>query len=293
MARPRRLLRLPVLAAAASLSVSVLAGAMPAAASAVHGPPSGITPGGPAGPAALGEHLIRRAHAEGAANSVTDYTSINWAGYFATAASHGKDFTAVSAEWVQSAVTCTKTNAWASFWVGLDGWWNGSVEQGGSEAHCLHGTASYNVWWEMFPHNEIQTSFAISPGDTIQASVTYVTSSKDFDIVVQDVSTGQTLTKDTPCLSGQGGCMRSSAEVISEDVGGGSAPDGLYYLPDYRTQMYATASVTDIHGHTGTLSNSNWQLGDITEVSSKGITKQTTSALDPTGSNFTTTWHHQ
>lgn len=46
--------------------------------------------------------------------------------------------------------------------------------------------------------------------NTSGASVTYVTSSKDFDIVVQDVSTGQTLTKDTPCLSGQDD-MRSSA----------------------------------------------------------------------------------
>jgi hypothetical protein len=288
-----RVLRLPVLAGVVSLSLTAFAGIMPASASSGPRASSHVTARGPSVPAALGQRLVSRAHRDGPARSVTDYTSHNWDGYFTTAASHATDFTAVSTKWVEPAVTCNSKNAWAGFWVGLDGWWNGSVEQGGTEAHCIHGTAHYNVWWEMFPHNDVQTSFAISPGDTIQASVTYVASSKMFDIVVRDLTSGMTLTKDTPCLSGQGGCQRSSADVISEDIGGGSAPDGLFYLPDYGKQMYSSASVTDTSGHTGPLSDSAWQLGHVNEVSSAGLTKQTTSALSSGGTAFTTTWHHQ
>ena len=298
MPRSLRKLRLPVLVGAVSLSLTALTGIMPASASSapaasarVASGPSG--PSGPAVPAALGEHLVRQAHRDRGANSVTDYTSRNWDGYFATASSHSTDFTAIAAQWVQPKVTCNSKNAWAGFWVGMDGWWNDVVEQGGSEAHCLHGTAHYNVWWEMYPHNDIQTSFTIKAGDTIQASVTYVTSSKKFDILVKDVTSGKKLTKDTLCLSGQDNCPRSSAEVISEDIGGGSAPDGLFYLPDYGTETYNSSSVTNTSGHAGALSDSAWQLGDVTEVSSAGITKQTTSGLNGSGTSFTTTWHHQ
>lgn len=289
--RPGRV-RFPLLVTAAALSLTAFASLAPASALAASASPV-LTAGGPAGPAALGQHLVRAAHAVGGANSVTDYTSENWAGYFATDASHGTDFTAVSAQWVEPSVTCTKKGAWAAFWVGMDGWWNGEVEQGGSEAECFGGTASYSVWWEMFPHNEIQTGFSIRPGDTITASVTYVAGTKEFDIVVKDVTSGKTLTEDTKCLSGQNGCPRTSAEVISEDVGGGSAPDGLYYLPDYGTAAYQSASLTNTSGHTGTLSDSAWQLGHITEISSGGITKQTTSGLNSSGTSFSTTWHHQ
>src|SRR5215475_11994063 len=56
--------------------------------------------------AARGKRLIRRPHVEGPARSVADYTSRNWAGYFATTASHAADFTAVSAQWTQPAVIC-------------------------------------------------------------------------------------------------------------------------------------------------------------------------------------------
>lgn len=52
-----------------------------------------------------------------------------------------------------------------------------------------------------------------------------------------------------------------------------------------------SASVTDTSGHTGPLSDPAWQLGKVTEVSG-GVTKQTTSALSPDGTSFTTTWHH-
>jgi hypothetical protein len=275
-----------VLAGAASLGLALLSGAGPAAARI-----SPLATAGARAPAAHGKHLIRAAHQEGLARIVTDYTSNNWDGYFATAASQSTDFTAISATWTEATVTCSSKNeAWAGFWVGMDGWWNGSVEQGGTEAICLNGSPQYSVWWEMFPFNSIQVGFAINPGDTIHASVTYKPSTKRFGIVVKDITSGKTLTKNVACHPDQGGCQRSSADVISEDIehfGG-----GLFPLPDYGTETYKNVSVTDTSGHTGPLSDSAWQLGRVTEVSS-GVTKQTTSGLKPGGRSFTTTWQHQ
>jgi len=108
--------------------------------------------------------------------------------------------------------------------------------------------------------------------------------------VVKDVTSGRTLTQDMPCEPGMSGCVRSSAEVVSEDPGGGSDQDGLFYLPHYSPITYTGASVTDASGHTGTLSDPAWQSNEITEVSSAFVTKQTTSALSSGGSSFTTTW---
>jgi hypothetical protein len=278
------------LTAATALALSAIASAVPAGARSGPGAPRAAGAAAPAAPAATGQHLVRRAHRVGNAASVTDYTSNNWDGYFATAASHATNFTAVSATWTQAALTCTSSKtAWAGFWVGLDGWWNNEVEQGGSEARCLSGVPRYNVWWEMYPFNAIQTKFAIAAGDTIHASVTYVTSTQMFTIVVKDVTSGRTLRQVTPCQSGQNGCPRSTAEIISEDIG--HFAGGLFPLPDYGTETYTTASVTDTSGHTGSLSDPAWQLGKVTEVSG-GVTKQTTSALSPDGTSFTTTWHH-
>jgi hypothetical protein len=286
----RRLgLAVPILAAAALLLSGTPAGAAASAAGAAR------TAYHPrvtyAAPPAVGQHLVRGAHRVGR-DSITNYTSSNWDGYFATAPNDGTDFTAVSATWKQAAVTCSgSAQEWGGFWVGMDGWWNDVVEQGGSEAQCVNGSPEYNVWWEMFPFNSIQTGFSINAGDTIHASVTYVSSSQMFDIVVKDVTSNQTLTENTPCESDQDGCPRTSADIISEDITNlGSG--GLFPLPDYGTETYSSASVTNTSGHTGSLSDSAWNLGEVTEVSG-GVTKQTTSALSSGGTSFTTTWKHE
>jgi peptidase A4-like protein len=273
------------LAGAASLGLALLSGAGPATARVSPAPTAGAR-----APAAHGRHLIRAAHREGPARAVTNFTSNNWDGYFTTDASHDTDFTAISATWTEAAVTCSsKKEAWAGFWVGMDGWWNSSVEQGGTEAICRNGSPQYSVWWEMFPFNAIQVSFAINPGDTIHASVTYSPSSKKFNIVVKDLTSGKTLTKNIACQQGQGGCQRSSADVISEDIENSGGE--LFPLPDYGTQTYKSVSVTDTSGHTGPLNDSAWQLGRVTEVSS-GVTKQTASGLKSGGTSFTTAWQH-
>jgi hypothetical protein len=219
----------------------------------------------------------------------TQFTSRNWAGYVAYNASHSTDFNAIRSTWVQPRVTCPKPNAWTVFWVGLDGWWDGTVEQGGSSARCINGTPHYTLWWEMFPTNAIQTVLTIKAGDTVTASVSYKPATKVFVIFVKDVTTGASFTRSPKCASGLT-CDRSSTEVIVEDVGMFGA--GSYFpLANYGTMAFTGSSMTDTHGHTGSFTNPNWQHASVVE-SASGVTYATVSALTNVGKNFTATWHH-
>lgn len=244
---------------------------------------------------ARGKHKLRkpaiaRAGA-GAANP--SFSSTNWDGYALTNTSNTNTttFNSVSATWVQPAVTCNAGSSVGSTWVGLDGWLSSSVEQGGSDAECLGTmTPTYFLWWEMFPFNDVQDVVQINAGDTIHGSVTFNTATNNFDIVITDQTLHKGLSESIPCQPDMGGCLRSSAEAISEDTGGGSNVDGLFLLPKYNTLNFTSASVTDVNGHTGTLSNPAWTTNSVTEISSDDVTKQTVGALSPDGSSFSTTW---
>jgi hypothetical protein len=100
----------------------------------------------------------------------------HWDGYVAvnTANSNATEFNAVSAHWTVTPITCDPTEVgpqFASFWVGFDGWHNGSVEQDGITAACSQGqtTPEYFAWWEMFPFN---SEIAVTPPVTPERSPT-------------------------------------------------------------------------------------------------------------------------
>jgi hypothetical protein len=218
----------------------------------------------------------------------TTFMSRNWDGYVSYAKSAGQtEFNSVHGTWVQPAVTCPKPNAWTVFWVGLDGWFNDTVEQGGSSAQCVNGLPQYTTWWEMFPTNAIQTVFTIRPGDTIDATVTFSPTTQVFTIRVRDVTTGQSFTQ-TPTCASNIVCDRSSADWIAEDVGmfGGS---GFFPLADYGTMRFSNSTATSLSGHSGPINDATWQDSPVIEESG-GITYATVSNLDSTGKSFTATW---
>ena len=220
------------------------------------------------------------------------FASRNWDGYITYLSSQGTDFREVKAKWVQPTVTCEAAQAWTVFWVGLDGWFNGTVEQGGTEAYCATagGSPAYNVWWEMFPTNSIQTTFAINPGDKIVASVKYLDDSATFVIHVEDESNGQSLRELQHCAAGLV-CQRSSADVITEDVGR-FGNNTFFPLADYGTMGYRDALVKDMSGHHGTISAKAWLNGAVSE-SAGGVDYASVSPLSDEGADFTTTWLHQ
>jgi Peptidase A4 family len=233
--------------------------------------------------------LVRSGVGSPAAGRGTAFTSRNWDGYISYLSSQATDFNVVRATWTQPAVKCEKPNAWTVFWVGLDGWLDNTVEQGGSSAQCSNGTPQYTTWWEMYPTNSIQTVFTISPGDHLSASVTYMTATATFVIKVSDLTSGHSFTKNEKCANNLT-CNRSSTDVIAEDVGefgGGS----FFPLADYGTVSFGGSKITDTAKHTGSFTDTSWLHAAVKEAAG-GVTYATVSALSGGGAAFKATWKH-
>ena len=195
----------------------------------------------------------------------------NWGGYAAS----GSGFTSVSASWTEPAASCNSSNDLYAPWVGLDGYGTSTVEQTGVASSCSSssGSATDQAWYEMYPASPVYlstSSYPVSAGNAISASVTYAGSSK-YTLTLTNSSRGWTYTT-TKSLSG---ASRASAEVIIE------SPTGDY--PNFGTLNFTSATV---NGQT---------LGSFGPVamdpSYNGITEAHTSALSG-GTAFSDTWLH-
>jgi hypothetical protein len=238
----------------AALAVPVLSAGLPA-----PGVARSIRPGGPMSPAqATGPDAARRT------------VSANWSGYAAA----GRAFRSVSASWTQPAAHCRHGAAYASFWVGLDGYRSRSVEQIGTDADCRDRTARYYGWYEMYPAPPVRLGRKVRPGDKLSASVTFGTAST-YTLVLRDRTRGwkHTVTRK------RAGLARSSAEVITEAP---SSAGGVVPLADFGTVRFTAARVNGIQlrRHSPT---------KIVMVDRQSRRKDTTSALSRAGS-FRNTW---
>ncbi len=147
------------------------------------------------------------------------HTSLAPGGYAAT----GGRFTSVSASWVQPAFTCVSTTSAASFWVGLDGVTDSTVEQTGTEVDCSGGSPVYHGWYELLPSPEVIYSNPVSAGDLFDASVT-TDGSGGFTLTLTDATQGWSRTTQKSLA----GAALSSAEVMAEVPSGA----GAQALPD-------------------------------------------------------------
>ncbi|WP_103352749.1 G1 family glutamic endopeptidase [Amycolatopsis sp. CA-128772] len=273
----RRLLPLTALVAAAVVS-SAGAAAPAGAASAPIGYAGGPAQHTGASPAVAGP--------------LVNATSRNWAGYAITSlSSPAATFTHVHGSWTQRPVTCPASDAWAVFWVGFDGWTNGTVEQGGSSARCVNGTPVYQLWWEMFPTNAIQPVLTINAGDAVSADVTYNAATAQYTITVADATQHTSFTTTQTCAATLV-CSRSSAEWVVEDVGRFGTGD-FFPLADYGRALMNNAVASDDAGHGGSMtSSSTWQRTRIQEQDTT-TTYATTGATSTNGQNFAVTWAHR
>src|ERR1051326_8802777 len=161
-----------------------------------------------AGPAAS----FRPSHAATthAAKHGFNINGYNWGGYAAT----GSGFTSVAATWTEPNATCNSTNDLYAPWVGIDGYGSSTVEQTGVATDCSSGHAVDQAWYEMYPANPVYlstSSYPVSAGDSISASVTYAGSSK-YTLKLTNNSRGWTYTITKTLRSAR----RLSAEVIIE-----------------------------------------------------------------------------
>lgn len=186
-----------------------------------------------AGAVTLPGKIMRHAHSNVRANSriknaAATLASTNWAGYVGTAGG----YTTVTASWFQPTVSCT-SNGVVSFWAGLDGWGDNTVEQTGTGVDCRSGSPKYYAWWETFPTNSQQTytGVPVSPGDTITATVTF-TNSGQYELDLADKTQGWSKTTVAAAPSGS---SNISAEVITEAASLGS---NVTALPDFGGASY-------------------------------------------------------
>src|SRR6266852_9847638 len=100
------------------------------------------------------------------------FTSTNWSGYAVTGASGS--VSDAKGSWTVPAIqgTCPSTNQYSSFWVGIDGFSSGTVEQTGTDSDCQNGSPTYYAWYEFYPKPSfIASGITVHPGDVIKAEV--------------------------------------------------------------------------------------------------------------------------
>ncbi|HEY1331831.1 MAG TPA: G1 family glutamic endopeptidase [Actinomycetota bacterium] len=208
-------------------------------------------------------------------------TSGNWSGY----ASTGTTFKSVKGTWTQPSIDCSVApNGAVAFWVGLDGFTSGTVEQDGTIAFCTNGTAKYFDWWEMYPANAVQVVHTINPGDKFTSSVQFT----GGQYILKVTDTTNSAASFSTTQSCQGTCSRSSAEWITE------APccvgSGFFPLPNFNSIKFTSAATANDAGHKGPINDPSWTATSITMVNGSGQTKVSTSALNAAGNSFTNRW---
>ena len=176
------------------------------------------------------------------ARNASAVQSFNWSGYADTSTAGA--FTGVSASWRQPATFCSPEQRLTSYWVGLDGFDNGTVEQLGTLAWCFEGLPYYFSWWEMFPGGSVTVGATVRPGDLISASVKR--SGTNYTLTLNDFTTpGNSFSTVQSCTT----CENDSAEWIAERP---AFPIGITPLTFFRSWNVRRGSQTS-NGATGSI----------------------------------------
>jgi hypothetical protein len=242
---------------------------------------------------AVGARLPRTVLPHLARNAIAD--SDNWSGY-AAVAKKNVALRYVTSTFTVPSVNCAKVaigsagQTYAAEWVGLDGFNDSTVEQTGVDTFCdsASGPATSQAWYEMYPLDPVVFT-GVSAGDTIWVSVYFDAGTNEYQLFLDDETTGSTMETDQPCPSGST-CDRTSAEVITEDPGDSVA--GGINLADFGTVDYSLSHVTSRNGTHGTLAaGSLWTSTEILMQDPSGNDMATPSALSDGGADFSITWN--
>jgi hypothetical protein len=212
-------------------------------------------------------------------------TSSNWSGYAVT----GSSFTNAKGSWIVPKAKCSSGDQYASFWVGIDGYSSGTVEQTGTDSDCSGGSPVYYAWYEFYPAFPVNLGMTIKPGDHMSAKVVY--SSSKFTITMTNETTGKTFSK-TASVSG---AKRSSAEWIAEAP---SSSSGVLPLANF-TEVLFGDDHTSVSGTCNAKdSSTNGPIGSFPASAIQEITMEKNSVkeaipakLSSDGTSFSVTWH--
>jgi len=222
--------------------------------------------------------------------TVAPVQSSNWSGY----ADSGATFRAVSASWTVPTVTCqSRANAYSAQWIGIDGYASSTVEQDGTEADCLAGSASYDAWYEMYGDSAVNSgdevelspsTNPVSPGDVISASVGVAGST--WTLAITDSSTTHTGWTYSTNI-GFSAPAESSAEWVVERPEICSRTCSLASLADFGSVSFSNASTTTATGSNGPISSNS---DTAMEMVNGATLLAVPGALGPGGAGFTDTW---
>jgi hypothetical protein len=203
-----------------------------------------------------------------------------WTGYVDVAHPNVK-LRYVATNFVIPTVTCTSRNSKASFWAGLDGYGNSTVEQVGISTDCSVGQPVYFAWWEMVPGGT-QYQFEVNPGDSIFAAVFYDYSTGVYSLALTDKTRGQSFNQSERCPSGST-CQNTTAEVILEADNGTN-------LSKFTPVNFTNSVITTRNGTHGTFGNDYyWDLAEP-EMTGPNGPLATVSGLTNNGANFSITY---
>jgi Peptidase A4 family len=206
----------------------------------------------------------------------------NWSGYADTTTS---TFTDVKGTWTEPSAVCpSKKHPYSSFWVGLDGFTNATVEQLGTDSDCDgKNKPAYDAWFEMYPgaSEVLPDAYPVRPGDTMSAEVKYTGGSQPYTLSMTDMGKWNFTTTQP---AGSPAPTRQSAEWIAEAPSSCRAKCKVLPLADFQAVSFSGASVDGNPISSGT-------DYEITMVKGKN-TRAFPSALSGAGTSFSVTWMH-
>lgn len=223
--------------------------------------------------------------------SVTE--SENWAGYAVTASNYS--VSNVTASFIVPTVN-TGGNSYAAFWVGIDGFNDGTVEQTGIIAeptgHGPHSSTEYQVWYEFYPAAPVYASFTAAPGDSVYATVSYDNQTEYFTTCIS-VSSSNGHVGTFSHSQTVSGAQDDSAEWIVEAPASGGE---ILPLADFGTAYFGYSNTGIANTNYATISGVHDPIGSFTSateiimVSSSGVPEATPSALSSNGTSFSVTY---
>jgi hypothetical protein len=207
----------------------------------------------------------------------------NWTGYVDVAHA-GVKFGYVATNFTVPTVTCTSSGSKASFWVGLDGYGNNTVEQVGISTDCLDGVPRYEAWLEMFPKGT-DYIFQVFPGNTIFMRVTHNFRNGLYYLTLEDRSVFNHSFVNLPASCPKGStCESSTAEVILEAANGG-------HLSKFTKVTFAGSDVISRNGTHGAFRKATlWSLAEPLMTGANGKPLASVSATSNNGQNFSFTY---
>lgn len=210
------------------------------------------------------------------------FQSTNWSGYAVTGPSGS--VSDAKGSWTVPAIqgSCPSTNQYSSFWVGIDGFSSGTVEQTGTDSDCQNGAPTYYAWYEFYPHPAfLINGLTITPGDHITAEASF--NGRSFTVTITDTTTSKSFSTSAKVHSAQ----RSSAEWIAEAP---SSSGGILPLADFGTVSFSACTAM-VSGTSGTIGSFGSSVQVITMVSNSGAVKAQPSSLSGSGGDsFSVTW---